>query len=86
MSNMMTLLTDKGYLVSQQRRIVMEALCRKRQIDDVEDFWISLRERHPISWSTVHTTVKLLTQIGVLTPRPLGKRGYSYTLATNIFP
>ncbi len=80
----MALLTDRGYLVSQQRRIIMEALCRERRIDDVEDFWISLRERHPISWSTVHTTVKLLTQVGVLSVHPVGKRGQRYTLVFDL--
>lgn len=84
MGNMMALLTDRGYLVSQQRRIILEALCRERQINDVEAFWIALREKHPVSWSTVHTTVKLLTQVGVLTPYPVGKRGQAYTLTIDL--
>ncbi len=85
MNNMTALLTDRGYLVSQQRRIILEALCRERRIYDVEAFWLALREKNPVSWSTVRGTVRLLTNVGLLIPQPAGTRGQTYTLATNVF-
>lgn len=57
-------LTDKGYIISQHRRIIIDHICKIKCIENVDDFWISIRQQHTISWTTVYNTLRLLKELG----------------------
>lgn len=59
-------LMKHGYVISAQRRILIEALCEQQSIYDIEAFWIKLRIKHGISWATVYTNIRLLANIGLV--------------------
>ena len=67
-NTILALLIDKGYIVSQQRRIIIDSLCDRQYIGSVDDFWFYLRQEHRISWATVHKTIRLLVDIGCVAP------------------
>ncbi len=77
-------LAGQGYLISQQRRILINALCRLGEIHDVERFWMELRDTHGISWATVYSNLNLLTRAGWLSRQGRGVRNYSYRLVTSM--
>lgn len=79
-NNILSLLASEGYVISPKRRLIVAALCRERQIDDVEAFWIALRKQHAISWSTVFTTFRLLERTGCLIRTFGDKRNQHYIL------
>jgi len=76
----LTKLAERGYTLSQQRLVIIDKLCDKCFIDDIDDFWISLRQHHAISWSTVHKTIRLLENIGCITKATMCKRQQRYLL------
>ncbi|SEK76800.1 transcriptional repressor [Parapedobacter koreensis] len=82
----LTRLADGGYVISQQRRVLIEEVCKAQAIPDVEAFWIQLRSRHPISWSTVYNGLKLLAQLGLLERKAAGTRNQAYRLAPGLLP
>jgi|GEM_PF-916805 len=57
-------LINRGYMISTQRKILIEALCEQQEISDMESFWMDLRQRHGISWATVYTNIRLLIHMG----------------------
>lgn len=65
-NKILTKLTDKGYNISQQRLIIIDQLCSTPLIDNIDDFWVNLRQHHAISWSTVHKTIRLLEHLGYI--------------------
>ncbi|SEM00350.1 pentatricopeptide repeat domain-containing protein (PPR motif) [bacterium A37T11] len=73
-------LARQGYLISQQRRILIAALCAAGSVDDVEAFWMQLRQQYGISWATVYTNLNLLARHGWLIRSGRGPRSYTYTV------
>lgn len=51
-------------MISAQRKILIEALCEQRKIDNIESFWMALRVSHGISWATVYANMRLLIDMG----------------------
>ncbi|MFD2556490.1 transcriptional repressor [Sphingobacterium tabacisoli] len=80
-ATILTMLTDQGYMISQQRRIIIETLCNIQCIGSVEDFWVTIRARHHVSWATVHKTVRLLEHLGCIVRTKVYNRHQQYTLA-----
>lgn len=76
-----TLLAERGYLVSQQRRIIIDSLCQLEDIKNAEDLWISIRRTHHIGWATVHNTIRLLEKLGLLSRNLSRNRPQEYTLS-----
>lgn len=79
-NTILTKLTDKGYTISQQRLLIIDRLCNSQFFDNIDDFWISLRQKHPISWSTVHKTIRLLEKLGYITRLKNNRRQQRYFL------
>ncbi|MBD1426460.1 hypothetical protein [Sphingobacterium arenae] len=52
-------LRERGHIASKQRIVIMEALFQQREIADMEDFWIGLRQKHPVSWATFYNFIRL---------------------------
>ncbi|KGE12354.1 hypothetical protein [Sphingobacterium deserti] len=52
-------LKDRGHSASRQRILIMTALSQKRVIDDMESFWLELRQEHAISWATFYSFIRL---------------------------
>lgn len=52
-------LQDRGHIASKQRILIMEALAQQREIEDMEDFWIALRQKHRVSWGTFYNFIRL---------------------------
>ncbi len=73
-------LSSQGYLISQQRRILIGALCAVGSVDDVEAFWMQLRQEYGISWATVYTNLNLLARHGWLVRAGRGTRSFTYTV------
>ncbi|HMR18952.1 MAG TPA: transcriptional repressor [Sphingobacterium sp.] len=67
-NTILTLLTDKGYIISQQRRIIIDSLCAIQYIGSIDDFWLRLRQQHRIGWATVYNTIRLLEEEGCVIP------------------
>ena len=79
-------LIKHGYIISMQRRVLIDALCELKEISDIEDFWINLRMQHPISWATVYTNINLLMKAGWLKKdgRSINHSVYRITAQQNI--
>ena len=79
------MLADQGYLISRQRRIIIDTLCTIQNIGSIEDFWIIIRASHHVSWATVHKTVRLLEHLGCIVRTSVRtsacNRHQQYTLA-----
>ena len=59
-------LLRKGYHISKQREIIIEALCKEQEIKNIELFWLNLRREHAISYATVYKNIGILLQHGWL--------------------
>lgn len=81
-STILAMLADQGYLISQQRRIIIDTLCKIQNIGSVEDFWVAIRENHNVSWATVHKTVRLLEHLGCIVRTGVYNRHQQYTLCS----
>ncbi|MBL1407254.1 transcriptional repressor [Sphingobacterium faecale] len=80
-ASILSLLADQGYLISQQRRIIIDTLCKTQYIGSVEDLWVTIRSSHNVSWATVHKTVRLLEHLGCIIRTTVYDRHQQYTLA-----
>lgn len=60
------ILMNKGYMISTQRKILIEALCEQQKIENIEAFWMGLRIRHGISWATVYSNMRLFIGMGLV--------------------
>lgn len=76
------LLRDKGYRLTNQRRVIVGELEAKRHLS-AEEIHDRVKEDHPeVGLSTVYRTLDLLTELGVVRKDDFGE-GYSrYELAT----
>lgn len=74
-------LKARGYILSGKRLIIIQELCRRNRIDSAEDFWLSIREQHGISWATVYTNLRLLVKTGLMEKEagPRKTSGYVFT-------
>jgi len=52
-------LQNRGHIASKQRILIMEALFEQREIMDMENFWIALRQKHRVSWATFYNFIRL---------------------------
>ncbi|WDF70722.1 transcriptional repressor [Sphingobacterium oryzagri] len=69
---------EKGIIISQKRIWIVEAICRAGNVCDVEEFWLSLRKRHPISWATTYNTLRVLHDYGILEKEVSGSKSIAY--------
>lgn len=60
------MLAKRGHMISSQRKILIEALCEQKKIENIETFWMALRTRHGISWATVYSNMRLLINMGLV--------------------
>lgn len=51
---------EKGWKITKQRRIILHAICTQKSIDNIEAFWISIRNRHPISLACITSNIRSL--------------------------
>lgn len=80
-ANIIQVLKDHGLIITEKRLLIVKAVCKIGLITDVETFWLELREAHPVSWATVHSTLRLMTQYGFLQKENYGTRLVSYQLS-----
>lgn len=52
-------LQERGHFASKQRILIMTALCTHKEINDMESFWLALRQEHRISWATFYSFIRL---------------------------
>ncbi|MFD1769973.1 hypothetical protein [Sphingobacterium suaedae] len=52
-------LQARGHSASKQRVWIMRALSQQREIADMENFWLTLRQQHKISWATFYSFIRL---------------------------
>lgn len=81
---MVCLLKKKNIIITSKRNIVLKAISEKLVIEDVEDFWISLRSNTKISWATVHVFLGLLNDCGILERFKKGTKTTMFVVATNL--
>ncbi len=73
-------LKERGLVMTEKRIWIVKAICQAGFIPDVETFWLELRETRPVSWSTIHSTLRLMTLCGILQRESEGHRLISYLL------
>ncbi|MFZ4863938.1 hypothetical protein ACL9RF_17330 [Sphingobacterium sp. Mn56C] len=73
-------LRERSIKISSKRAWIVHEICAIQTIHDIELFWISLRQKQPVSWATVHSTLRLLYRNGFLQKTPIGSRSFSYHL------
>lgn len=73
-------LKEQGYSVGGRRMIIIQELCKRNRIENAEDFWLSLREEHGISWATVYTNLRLLVKMGIMEKAPGPHKAFSYQI------
>lgn len=81
--NILTLLAERGYLLSQQRRVIINEICHQQNISNAEDLWIVIRKTHSIGWATVHNTIRLLEKLGILSRNLSPNRHQEYHLCVS---
>lgn len=59
-------LVDMGCKMNPRRLLLIEELVSMEEVNDVEQLWIDVRSKMPISWATVHNFLNLLCDYGVL--------------------
>ncbi|WP_437917727.1 hypothetical protein [Sphingobacterium sp. LRF_L2] len=69
-------LRERGHTASKQRILIMQALFAHPIIEDIETFWITLRQEHRISWATFYSFIRLAVK-----EKWLAKQGPSSTYA-----
>lgn len=62
------IMASRGYFVSRKRQIIIDQLCMFKYIENIDDFWIRIRQNHTISWATVRNTIRLLIDLECLIP------------------
>ncbi|MBE8719970.1 transcriptional repressor [Sphingobacterium pedocola] len=77
----LTLLTEHGYIISQQRLIIIDTLCATPFTGSIDDLWLYIRQEHRISWATVHKTVRLLVKLKCIVPICTKKRQQQFILS-----
>lgn len=65
--SILDLLIREGHSLSKQRLFIIDTLWEQQGVDNVEDFWLSLRKKETIGWATVHKTLSILEYLGCLT-------------------
>lgn len=79
-TEILEILQKQGVMMSEKRVWIVEAICEAGFIKDVEDFWLDLRATRPISWSTLHSTLRLMSMYGILERENRGSKSISYRL------
>lgn len=59
-------LRSEGYMVNQQRQLVVWALCKQSKDISAEDLWLYSYAIQKISISTVYNTLNVLVQLGLV--------------------
>ena len=66
-------LRDRGYRITPQRRLVLEAVASADQHISAEEIYVHARSRYPlVNKSTVYRALKLLKELGLVTETDLG--------------
>ncbi|MDR2284142.1 MAG: transcriptional repressor [Sphingobacterium sp.] len=55
---------EQGYVLTAKRKSIVDYICAQEEIADIEEVWMTLREKEKISWATVYTSVKVLKRLG----------------------
>ncbi|WDF67310.1 hypothetical protein PQ465_13450 [Sphingobacterium oryzagri] len=55
-----------GCRMNDRRLQMLDDLLHIGEITDVEDFWITVRKKLPVSWATVHNFLNTLCLYGIL--------------------
>lgn len=75
-------LDSLGCKMNSRRLQILEDFLVVGQITDVEEFWISVREKLPVSWATVHNFLNTLCLYGILEKENHEGRNKRYRLKT----
>jgi Fur family ferric uptake transcriptional regulator len=59
-------LRDRGYRVTKEREAIAETILRNRDHFDVDELFLSLRTKTPISKASIYRAIPLLIESGVL--------------------
>lgn len=78
--NIIATMHKRGLKVSKKRIWIVEAICRVKFILDVEEFWISLRSVRPVSWATTYSTLRVLSEHGIIEKVNKGSKAVTYRL------
>jgi Fur family ferric uptake transcriptional regulator len=72
-------LRQRGYRVTPQRRMVLDALAESGEHISAEDIYTQVRAMHPrVNISTVYRTLELLKEMGLVTQTDLGEGRVRY--------
>lgn len=56
-----------GFKISPMRAHIINNVCAKKIISNIEDFWLQLRSKDcDVSWAATYSTLRLLNEYGVL--------------------
>ena len=76
------ILKDRGYRLTNQRRIIVRELEGERHLSAVEIYDRVKGEHHDLGLSTVYRTLDLLTELGIVRKDDFGEGYARYELAT----
>ncbi len=65
--NILEILAREGHAISKKRLCIIDALWEKQGVDDIENFWLSVRQKESIGLATVHQTLGILEYLGCIT-------------------
>lgn len=69
---------EKGLKISQKRIWIVEAVCDAKCIRDVGAFWMHLRSVKPVSWATTYSTLRVLSEYGIIEKTNLDGKSIVY--------
>lgn len=52
----------RGLVLSSKRQVIIAAIVAQGGINDVEGFWLELRQEHKISWATYYGFIRIFKQ------------------------
>lgn len=76
-------LRQRSIKISDKRAWIVQEVCTTKIIRDIECFWIQLRNKRPVSWATIHSTLRLLNENGFLHKTQIGQRAVAYQLISD---
>lgn len=74
-------LLKRGVTMTGKRKIILKAVAQRLVIEDIDEFWIDIRNESRISWATVRVFITQLYELGLLEKQKIGTRGIKYILA-----
>lgn len=72
-----TLIRQQGYRLTEQRRLILDAICEGRGHTTVDEIYARLQKKAPsINLATVYRTLDFLCEIRIVVKAQVGKHAY----------